>query len=333
MHVIYADNPDDGLAKGLRHLLKSGESSASRNGPVIVAPEPVTTVYTQPWNHVSFWDTRDANPFFHLVEAMWMLLGRQDVALPAKFAKSMESFSDDGKTLWGAYGYRWRSQFGEDQLASIAQNLINNPTSRREVLSMWDPEEDPMQVDAGGKDVPCNTHAYLWVAGSALHMTVCCRSNDIVWGAYGANVVHFSLLQQYLAECIGVGVGVYRQMSNNYHAYIERPDVKALVYEVTGYEAPPEAPTFATPKLLGAGGREEFLNDVDGALYDPIGRAYSTPFVRDILVPMLLAHMMHKAGMSERAAEFLDGNNAWAVAGRRWLARRISKKASKKETR
>ena len=50
-------------------------------------------------------------------------------------------------------------------------------------------------------------------------MTVCCRSNDIIWGAYGANAVHMSMLQEFMAGCIGVPVGRYYQVSDNYHAY------------------------------------------------------------------------------------------------------------------
>ena len=32
-----------------------------------------------------------------------------------------------------------------------------------------------------------------------LCMTVCNRSNDMLWGAYGANVVHMSMLQEFVA--------------------------------------------------------------------------------------------------------------------------------------
>jgi hypothetical protein len=40
-----------------------------------------------------------------------------------------------------------------------------------------------------------------------------------VWGAHGANAVHFSVLQEYLAGCIGVHIGKLYQFSNNYHIY------------------------------------------------------------------------------------------------------------------
>jgi hypothetical protein len=69
------------------------------------------------------------------------------------------------------------------------------------------------------KDRPCNTHIYLRVDGAALDMAVMCRSNDIVWGCYGANAVHFSILQEYLATRIGVEMGTLTQFSFNWHMY------------------------------------------------------------------------------------------------------------------
>jgi hypothetical protein len=50
-------------------------------------------------------------------------------------------------------------------------------------------------------------------------MTVFCRSNDLIWGAYGANAVHMSILQEYVACGLARPVGHYWQVSNNYHVY------------------------------------------------------------------------------------------------------------------
>lgn len=83
----------------------------------------------------------------------------------------------------------------------------------------------------GGKDVPCNTHAYFQVQDGRLNMTVCNRSNDVVWGTYGANAVHFSILQEYVASMVGVGMGTYVQFSNNYHLYSWTPNLEAMQAE------------------------------------------------------------------------------------------------------
>lgn len=229
MHVVQATNVNVALHHGLIYLDEHGIEEDSRNGKVLVAPGPVATVYSRPWERVLFSPLRDANPFFHVMEALWMLAGRDDLAFPMYFNSRFGNFSDNGTTVHGAYGKRWRNWFGYDQLFEIANELKIRPDSRRCVLAMWDaslnPIWDPVNMGdwhmavAGGKDVPCNTQAYFDVRGGKLNMTVCCRSNDIWWGAYGANAVHFSVLQEYMAALVGVEMGTYTQISNNFHLY------------------------------------------------------------------------------------------------------------------
>ena len=50
-------------------------------------------------------------------------------------------------------------------------------------------------------------------------MSIVNRSNDMIWGAYGANAVHMSMLLEYMAAMTGFQVGIYYQISNNLHAY------------------------------------------------------------------------------------------------------------------
>lgn len=257
MHVITARNVSQALPMGLEYLLNCGVLEESRAGQVLVAPCPVTTVYNVPTERVMTSAVRDANPFFHLAEIAWMLAGRDDAKFlnnfvadfGARFAESAsgkENWEQDGR-IHGAYGHRWRLAFGVDQLNVVVDKLRSDPTSRQCVIQMWDSRPQLSQhvkmdgidtvitrgcADLQGvwKDRPCNTHAYLRIRrergvdireydNSFLDLTVCCRSNDIVWGAYGANAVHFSALQEYLAARIGVRVGAYYQISNNFHAY------------------------------------------------------------------------------------------------------------------
>jgi thymidylate synthase len=108
------------------------------------------------------------------------------------------------KSLWGAYGFRWKKYWNKDQIKIVIGMLKENPYDRRAVLQMWDPHED---LARKGKDVPCNTHIYFKIREGKLCMTVCNRSNDMLWGAYGANVVHMSMLQEYVAHCLGPTYG------------------------------------------------------------------------------------------------------------------------------
>ena len=126
-------------------------------------------------------------------------------------------FSDDGETLHDAYGYRWRRAFNQDQLEKIALRLKRNSDDRRCVLQMWDVYQD---LDREGKAIPCNLSATFQIDREGrLDMNIFNRSNDIIWGAYGANAVHFSMLMEYMAHWIGVPMGYMRQFSMNWHAY------------------------------------------------------------------------------------------------------------------
>lgn len=50
-----------------------------------------------------------------------------------------------GMAVGTAYGYRWRKHFGRDQLREAVSTLIEDPTSRRVVVTAWDPSEDGMR--------------------------------------------------------------------------------------------------------------------------------------------------------------------------------------------
>jgi hypothetical protein len=219
MKVINARNVNDALEKGIDLFQDPSEYTVkdSRNGIVCEANTPVTTVYEKPWERVCLIKERDANPFFHFIEGLWMLDNRNDLAPLTYFVKSMEDFSDDGKTLWGAYGWRWNGYWiFSDQVTMIIKMLKDNPYERRAVLQMWDPEED---LARKGKDVPCNTNIYFKIRDGRLCMTVCNRSNDMLWGAYGANVVHMSMLQEYIAHHLDLPMGTYTQISDSFHIY------------------------------------------------------------------------------------------------------------------
>jgi thymidylate synthase len=220
MHVIKARNVAEALPLGIEYLKKNGTLEESRAGMVLVSPLPVTTVYEKPTERVLFSATRNANPFFHLMESLWMLAGRQDAHFLNTFIHDFgKRFAESDGSIHDAYGHRWRRHFEMDQLEEIIWILKQDPGSRQAVLQMWDPE-----VDLGThilKTRPCNTCAYFRVNNEKLEMMVSCRSNDIIFGCYGANAVHFSILQEYIAAAVGFPVGRYYQVSYNYHAYVD----------------------------------------------------------------------------------------------------------------
>ena len=319
MQLIETNNVNNALIAGINTLVNAGDREESRNGGVIVAPWPVMTVLHNPTNRVLFNPARDANPFFHLFESLWMIAGRNDVDFVAQFVPRMESYSDDGETLSGAYGYRWRKHWGIDQIMEVAMQLVTDPASRRCVLSMWDVRD--LYVDS--LDKPCNTHIYFRIVKGRLDMTVCNRSNDIIWGLYGANTVHLSVLQEFIAALVGVEVGVYRHLSNNFHMYPANVNYRAILAEGVSDMYNPNLDNAAEPMSLTSGLTHPivFTNDCEAFCNDPVASHPVGEFVRTVAQPM------YKAWES-RNPEFIKGNNDWFIAGREWLERREVKDES-----
>ena len=250
MHLHY-NNVNDAfvnLVGGFYHTYARPElivKTSSRVGEVLQLIEPVTITYHFPLQRVLFNEARDANPFFHLMESLWMLGGRRDIDPMAYYAANYRECVQDGDNpnANGAYGYRWRKPLNTpastvlhlqdcDQLKVIVEQLKSKPESRRVNLQMWTVLDDLMKIDTS-KDVCCNTNAFFLINRGKLDMTVCNRSNDLIWGALGANVVHFSFLQEYLAAHIGVEAGVYNQFTNNLHVYTSRFEPEKWLADTT----------------------------------------------------------------------------------------------------
>jgi thymidylate synthase len=335
--VIDVSNVNRALKKGvaLFKQLDGDESAvvAPRGMRTIEAPQPVTTVYAYPTERVLFSPTRDANPFFHFFEALWMLIGRNDVDFLTHFNQRMAAFSDDGTLVWGAYGWRWRQFFGFDQLEHVISLLNKDRASRRGVVAMWSPDGDMIKGSAGqggitGKDVPCNTHLYLKVRGGALNLTICNRSNDMLWGAYGANAVHMSMLQEYMANRLGVRVGTMTQISDSLHVYLDenaaplwqklkQPEVETELRYDPYQKREVEAFPLGAENPLWDDDLRGFFKILDDGK-PPDARYFGTTFFKDVVTPLWRAFAKRSLSDVELCAA-----SDWRKACREWLLRRM----------
>lgn len=295
----------------------------TRNGDALVFQYPILLHSPSPQRRVLFCPRRDANPFFHYMEAIWMLSGSENVDFPSYFAANIRNYSDDGITLHGAYGYRWRTAFEIDQIEAVLHTLSTDPTSRRMVISMWDPQLD---AETNSKDLPCNTHLYFRVIQGALSMTVCNRSNDMVWGMLGANFVHMGILQEYIAESAGLEIGPMYQFTNNLHVYKgwegedkwgpqsnwyrDHTTVRRWLFGSANFDLD-EAQDFV-----------ENYKDYDDAMVP------KCRILRSNAHPMLLAYNSYKDGKIDLALQYASRiwDDDWREACESWLTRRIKDK-------
>lgn len=287
----------------------------SRNGKVISIPHPVELRVKNPRQRV-LWDIdRDANPFFHVMEFVWMMAGSKSLEWIEKFNSGLAKYSDDKLTLPAGYGYRWREHFCMDQILKLKNHLKSDPTSRRAVLTMWDPLQDLAENPTAGLDRPCNTHAYFRVYHGKLNMTVLNRSNDAIWGMLGANAVHMTMLQELLAQSLELGVGEYRVYTNNLHIYMGMPNYDRIMSTTTINDRYNRC----TPmRLLHVGETiEQFLEDAEAFVMYNYTLGYQTHWFRSVAEHMRDAYLDRKRRMeiihSIAAEDWKDACLYWAV--------------------
>lgn len=307
---IQGDNVPHALEEALHQIQIYGIEEPSRNGPVLSFPQPTIVSIRRPWERVIIDESRNANPFFHLAEFVWMMAGSNDVRFVERFNPRMRDYADSGTDVHhGAYGHRWRHHFGTDQIVRVSNLLKKNPVTRRAVLGMWDPRCDLEEHN----DIPCNTHIYFRVIDDRLDMTVCNRSNDLLWGCLGANAVHMTYLHELIAREAGFTQGMYRVMTNNLHLYRERPDFKRML------NAAPLRDEYvglgkmrAFPLLQSSESLKDFLLDCEN--YVAGNWHFGTTWFHQVFIPAMKNFEARKT-VAEIAAK------DWEVACREWLAR------------
>lgn len=337
MRVINVRNVHEALPEGVAILAQEGLDQETRNGDTIVHPGTVTTHYECPRERVVLWEERDANPFFHFYEGLWMLGGCEDVGRLTRFVRRMATFSDDGKIFHGAYGYRWRRFFQLDQVRLIGEALKTDPTCRRQVLEIWHGPADLVE-QKDKRDIPCNLVATFQVDHlGALNMVVFCRSNDMVWGCYGANAVHFSMLQEVVAAIAEVPVGWYEHVSANWHAYTKTleplKNLKNARYMPTRAGATrPNPYNNMRPFTMVNTNPDTWFSDLEMFLdCEGAVTGYRDVFFRHVALPIVAVHNAYRQlpqpSNYEQAMTLCDKIKAddWAEACHQWLLRRYRK--------
>lgn len=321
---IKATNVNQLFSDMLWRFKTSGVPDGSRNGPVLRIPEPVLTTLFHPEERVLFHEGRDANPIFHLMESVWMLAGRRDVEFLSKFNSRIAQYSDDGRTFNAAYGFRMRQGFRRDQLVEVIELLRREPKSRQAVVQLWDAED----LTRTTLDKACNTSMIFSRSPEGmLDLLVTNRSNDAWFGYAGANAVHFTVIQEFVAAALGWPLGTYSTVTANLHLYTELYDAARYV------NSPPPAEDFdfyrtlkltALP-LMANTDYESFLVDCEQFCSDPfsLSARYRHGFFPAVARPMALVSHVRKL----RSADGLYWANRieardWRAAMFGWIERR-----------
>jgi len=342
MKVYTCNNVNEVFPLAIKEIQQEGISVSPRGVETLeFFPTPVTTVYKNPKQCILFDPVRDENPFFLVMEAIWILGGREDVAFLDPFLPGLKQFSDDGTYYHGAYGTRI---YRYNQLNYVINLLRKDPHTRRAVISIYQPFLDTTD----SKDIPCNDMLFLKLRNGQLNMTVANRSNDLVLGCYSVNKTQFSFVLQYIAAAIGAKVGELRQCSDSLHVYTDTDKWRAVKdiplcnnndpysnYDAAALLGLPEP--IKTTEVVTPSEFENFNRDLRDFfnLYDQMGLeaasdcSYRSPFFYGVVVPMIKAHKRYRNGDLEQALNFCMQirYNDWMHATSLWIKRRIAKRA------
>ena len=190
------------------YLLENGEKSSPRKmstqeveGAIIKVKNPRSRILNNKLRRVSI-------PFA-IGEWLWHMEGRDDLEMIQYYAPSYDRYSDDGKTLNGAYGPRIKRS-----LMKIVEILKKDPDSRRAVVPIYE------KADVGlySKDIPCTIGFQFLIRNNKLDMIVNMRSNDIFLG-FPYDIFNFTMWQEYVACKLNIEMGTYTHIANSLHFY------------------------------------------------------------------------------------------------------------------
>ena len=164
-------------------------------------------------------------------ELIWMLRGDTNVRfLNEHGVRIWDEWADANGELGPVYGAQWRSWNGPDgqvvdQITGVVSEIKRNPTSRRLVVSAWNPSlVDQMALP------PCHTLFQFYVHADRLSCQLYQRSGDIFLGV-PFNIASYALLTMMIAQATDLQPGEFVHTFGDVHLYLNHLEQARLQLE------------------------------------------------------------------------------------------------------
>jgi thymidylate synthase len=240
----------------VRSVLDNGERKSSRTGVDTISlfaasysvdlakGFPLLTTKKMRWSSV-------------LRELLWYLSGEDHIRNLRAHTKIWDAWADDEGRLDTAYGNYWRhfpsakrDEKGDwqvtevDQIGNVLHALRTDPTSRRMVVTAWEPGNA-----WSSRLPPCHYTYTFHVQGGKLNCHLTQRSGDVALGI-PFNLAAYATLTQMLAQEVGLGLGRFAHSIVDAHIYCARADGTMAEYDhVEGLMEQLEREPLPLPKL------------------------------------------------------------------------------------
>jgi thymidylate synthase len=155
-------------------------------------------------------------------ELLWFLKGETNIRYLKENGVSIwDEWADEDGNLGPVYGKQWRSwssgATGDtiDQIARVVESIKKNPTSRRHLVSAWNPSDvDEMALP------PCHALFQFYVNTSTMELScqLYQRSADLFLGV-PFNIASYALLTHMMAAQAGLEVGDFVWTGGDCHIY------------------------------------------------------------------------------------------------------------------
>lgn len=152
-------------------------------------------------------------------ELLWFLRGDTNIDYLHKHNVTIwDEWADPDGNLGPVYGHQWRSwQCPDgrtiDQISNLIQQIRTNPTSRRLIVSAWNPADiDRMALP------PCHCLFQFYVSGDTLSCQLYQRSADLFLGV-PFNIASYALLTHMIAQVTNLTPGEFIHTFGDAHIY------------------------------------------------------------------------------------------------------------------
>lgn len=155
-----------------------------------------------------------------IIELLWFLKGDTNIAyLKDNGVRIWDEWADENGDLGPVYGKQWRSWATPDgrsidQIVALVENLKTNPSSRRHIVTAWNPADvDDMALP------PCHCLFQFFVADGKLSCQLYQRSADVFLGV-PFNIASYALLTLMVAKVVGLEPGEFVHTFGDAHLYL-----------------------------------------------------------------------------------------------------------------
>ena len=159
-----------------------------------------------------------------IVELLWFLRGDTNVRwLQERKVSIWNEWADEHGDLGPVYGKQWRRWEAADgrevdQITGLVELIRRDPSSRRQIVTAWNPGEiDRMAL------APCHCLFQTQVAAGRLNLQLYQRSADFFLGV-PFNIASYALLTHMLARECGLRPGVFVWTGGDTHLYSNHLD-------------------------------------------------------------------------------------------------------------